>query len=83
MKINIDGKTQYDVLWMEGPTLTDGTVWIKLESKGPLHELVQAFETAEQIESETENAKKFVGLKLVQIRREKGGTVYLQFEQGE
>lgn len=85
MKVIIDNEKEFDVLWMEGPTLADGTVWMKLESSEPLHKLAEAFENAGRIKrvaDQTEETKTFIGLKLVQVKREKDNKIFLQFEQG-
>ena len=82
MKVTTDTGTSYEVLWMEGPTMTDGSVWLKMKSEAPMHELVRVFETAQRIEreaAENKEAKVFENMKLNQVQRERDGTLFFQF----
>lgn len=83
MKVTTDKGTVMDALWMEGPTLADGTVWMKLQTDMPLYKVAETFETAAWIQRDADGQREattFENLRLTQVQRQKGGTVFLQFE---
>ena len=86
MKVKTDHGVETEAIYMEGPTMTDRSVWLKMKNDAPLHEIARVFETAKSIvreETEQQYEKTFTGLTLVQIQRERGGTVLLQFATEE
>lgn len=82
MKLTTSKGNEYSVDFIDGPTITDGLVVLKMHDKRHLPEIAAEFDGLEWLkrESEEQGDKEFVGYsELQRISRNVDGTVTLAF----
>lgn len=85
MKIKTSKGKTYDVDWIDGPTITSGTVLLQMDDSRPLPEIAAEFDGLERIErySDTQGDKTFEGYsELKSISRGREQKILIELMKG-